>query len=58
MRDTPRIAFLLVVDAFAVAFLVMLLNGCGTMPSRYMDRNGDFVSHIASSAAATDQQRG
>ncbi len=58
MRDTPRVAFLLVMDAFMIAFLVMLLNGCGVMPSRHLDRNGDFVSHIASSAPAPDQSRG
>ena len=58
MRDTPRVTFLLIMDALVVAFLVMLLNGCGVMPSRYMDRNGDFVSHIASSSPAPDRSRG
>jgi uncharacterized protein YceK len=69
MRDTPHVTFLLVMNAFMIAFLVMLLNGCGAMPSRYMDRNGDFVSHIASATpasatpapaapASSDQQRG
>jgi uncharacterized protein YceK len=60
MRDTPRVTFLLVMNAFMIGFLVMLLNGCGTLPSRYMDRNGDFVSHIASapSTPTTDQRRG
>ena len=58
MRDTPSVTFLLVMNAFMIAFLVMLLNGCGAMPSRYMDRNGDFVSHIASSTPPADQQRG
>ena len=62
MQDTPRVTFLLVMDAFVIALLVMLLNGCGAMPSRYLDRNGDFVSHIASApmrrAHATDQRRG
>ena len=58
MHDTPRVAFLLIMDAFVITFLVMLLSGCGAMPSRYMDRNGDFVSHIASSTPPADQQRG
>jgi uncharacterized protein YceK len=70
MRDMPHVTFLLVMNAFMIAFLVMLLNGCGAMPSRYMDRNGDFVSHIASATQASatpapasstptsDQQRG
>jgi hypothetical protein len=58
MQDTPRVAFLLVMDAFVIALLVMLLNGCGAMPSRYLDRNGDFVSHIASSTPTPDQRRG
>ena len=58
MQDTPRVAFLLVMDAFVIAVLVMLLNGCVATPSRYLDRNGDFVSHIASSTPPTDQARG
>jgi len=58
MRNTPGVVFLQAIDAFAIAFLVMLLTGCGVMPSRYMDRNGDYVSHIASSTPPPDQSRG
>ena len=60
MRDTPSVTFLLVMNAFMIAFLVMLLNGCVATPSRLQDRNGDFVSHIASASStpATDQKRG
>ena len=58
MHDIPRVAFLLVMNAFMIAFLVSLLGGCVATPSRYLDRNGDFVSHIASSTPTADQQRG
>ena len=58
MRDTPRVTFLLVMNAFMIAFLVTLLDGCVATPSRYLDRNGDFVSHIAASTPTTDQRRG
>ena len=58
MRDTPNVTFLLVINAFMIAFLVMLLDGCVATPSRFQDRNGDFVSHIASSTPTPDQPRG
>ena len=58
MRDTPRVTFLLVMNAFMIAFLVTLLDGCVATPSRYLDRNGDFVSHIASATLTPDQPRG
>lgn len=50
MKDMPRIAFLVVTDAIAVALLAVLLNGCGGAPARSRDRIGDFVTNVASSA--------
>jgi hypothetical protein len=52
MRDTPRVAFLIITDVFVVALLVMLLGGllggCGATPRRYP--HGDYVMNIASAA--------
>ena len=48
MRDTPRVAFLIITDVFVVALLVMLLGGCGATPRRYPP--GDYVMNIASAA--------
>lgn len=50
MRDIPRVTFLVIIDAFAVAMLVVLLSGCVTTPAKYRDRTGDFVSNVASAA--------
>ena len=64
MQDTPRVTFLLLMDACVIALLVMLLNGCGGKPVRFQDHpHGDFVSHMASAADAArapgnDQRRG
>ena len=64
MQDTPRVTFLLLMDAFVIAVLVMLLNGCSARPVRFQDHpHGDFVSHIAAApatvqASGNDQRRG
>ena len=50
MRDIPSVTFLGIIDAFAVAMLVVLLSGCVTTPATYRDRTGDFVSNVASAA--------
>jgi len=48
MQDTPRVSFLVLMDAFVIALLVMLLNGCSGKPVRFQDHpHGDFVSHMA-----------
>jgi hypothetical protein len=44
MQDSPRVAFLVV----TAALLMMLLSGCVATPSRYRDRNGDFIMNIGS----------
>lgn len=44
-----RLSFLLVTDALMIVLLVSLVAGCVTTPpSKY--RNGDFISHVASTA--------
>lgn len=48
MWDTPRVAFLVITDVVVVALLIMLLSGCVATPSRYRDRNGDFIMNIGS----------
>jgi len=48
MRDTPRVAFLTITDVVVLAPLIMLLSGCVTTPSRYQDRQGDFIMNIGS----------
>jgi hypothetical protein len=51
MQDPARIAFLVTMDAMLVALLVALLAGCGGTPAKfrdYRDRNGDFVTNVAS----------
>ena len=48
MWDTARVAFLVITDAVVVALLIMLLSGCVATPSRYRDRNGDFIMNIGS----------
>lgn len=35
MRDIPGVTFLLVVNAFVLALLAALLNGCAATPSKY-----------------------
>jgi hypothetical protein len=50
MRDLPRIAFLVVTDAIAVALLTVLLIGCVVAPAKPRDRMGDFVTNMASIA--------
>jgi len=68
MHDTPRVTFLLLMDVFVVALLIMLLNGCTATGVRFQDHpHGDFVSHIAAApdaapapgnAPGSDQRRG
>ena len=48
MQDIPRTAFLVITDVVVVALLIMLLSGCVATPSRYQDRNGDFIMNIGS----------
>ena len=48
MWNTPRVAFLVITDAVVVAMLVMLMSGCVATPSRYQERNGDFIKNIGS----------
>jgi len=41
-------------DAFVIALLVMLLNGCTATGLRFQDHpHGDFVSHMAAAPDAT-----
>ena len=44
-----RVSVLIAMDAFVIAMLVSLLTGCVATPQR--GRNGDFVSHMASTEA-------
>ena len=46
-----RVSFLIVTDILVVAMLVSLLAACVATPQR--DRNGDFVSHMASAQVET-----
>ena len=48
MQDIPRTAFLVITDVVVVALLIMLFSGCVATPSRYQDRNGDFIMNIGS----------
>jgi hypothetical protein len=48
MWDTPRVAFLVITDVVVVALLIMLMSGCVVTPSRYQERNGDFILNIGS----------
>ena len=61
MQDTSRFAFLMLMNVFVIALLLIPLNGCVVMPSRY--QHGDFVSNMASTAdkvpaTGNDQRRG
>ena len=68
MQDTPRVTFVVLMNAFVIALLVMLLNGCSASRVRFQDHpHGDFVSHIAAApdaarapdnAPINDQRRG
>ena len=44
-----RVSFLIATDVLVIAMLVSLLAGCVTTPQQYRNRNGDFVSNMASS---------
>ena len=35
MQDAPEVTFLVLMDAFVIALLVMLLNGCSARPVRF-----------------------
>ena len=54
MLDALRVAFLVLTDVVVVALLIVLamlivlLSGCVATPSRYQDRNGDFIMNIGS----------
>lgn len=48
MQDTPRVAFLTITDVVVPAVLILLLSGCVATPSRYRDRQGDFIMNIGS----------
>jgi hypothetical protein len=48
MQDTPRVRFLVTTNEFVVALLVILLSGCVSTPSRFRERNGDFIMNIGS----------
>ena len=48
MQDAPRLAFLVITDVVVVALLIMLLSSCVSTPSRYRERNGDFIMNIGS----------
>jgi hypothetical protein len=48
-----RISFLIATDILVIAMLVSLLAGCVSIPQQNRDRNGDFVSHMASSDPGT-----
>jgi hypothetical protein len=48
MHDTPRVAFLTITDVVVLALLIMLLSGCVATPSRYQNRQGDFIVNIGS----------
>lgn len=53
MQDAARVAFLVTMDAILLALLVALFSGCGGTPAKfrdYRDRNGDFVTNVASAA--------
>jgi hypothetical protein len=47
VMNALRVSFLLATDILVIAMLVSLLAGCVSTPQQ-RDRNGDFVSHIAS----------
>jgi len=47
--NVARISFLIATDVLVIAMLVSLLAGCVATPDR--NRNGDFVSHMASADA-------
>jgi hypothetical protein len=63
MQDTPRVAFLVLMDVFVIAMLLIVLNGCSARPVRFQDHpHGDFVSHMAAApdaarAPGVDQRR-
>lgn len=42
MQDTPRV----LTDVVIIALLIMLMSGCVSTPSRYRERNGDFIMNI------------
>ena len=44
-----RISFLVATDVLVIAMLVALLAGCVSTPQQYHNRNGDFISNMASS---------
>ena len=43
-----RVSFLIATDMLVIAMLVALLAGCVSTPQQYRNRNGDFVSNMAS----------
>ena len=44
-----RVSFLIATDVLVIAMLISLLAGCVSTPQQYRNRNGDFISNMASS---------
>ena len=57
MHDLPRVSFLLVMNAFLVAMLVMVLGGCVSTPAQNRYRHGDFIMNIGQAAPAIVEPR-
>jgi hypothetical protein len=47
MHDLPRVSFLVLMNAFLFAMLVLVLGGCST-PAQNRYRHGDFIMNIGS----------
>ena len=63
MQATPRVRSIVLKEAFVIALVAMLMNGCSARPVRFQDHpHGDFVSHMAAApdaarAPGNDQRR-
>jgi len=47
LHDLPRVSFLVLMNAFLLAMLVLVLGGCST-PAQNQYRHGDFIMNIGS----------
>jgi hypothetical protein len=52
LHDLPRVSFLVLMNAFLLAMLVLVLGGCST-PAQNQYRHGDFIMNIGSADPVT-----
>jgi len=56
LHDLPRVSFLVLLNAFLLAMLVLVLGGCST-PAQNRYQHGDFIMNVGSADPVTVEPR-